>query len=81
MTNLDRDGGDANGGQLGEELNDRSLDGEVGVADLPRARRLGPEPDLSDHAGRRIEHGPAVRDAERLDPSEPHAVHHRDQPL
>jgi hypothetical protein len=81
VANFDRDGGNANDGHFGEQVNDRSLDGEVGVADLPQARRLGPEPDLSDDTGRRIEHGLAVRDTERLDPAEPDALHHRDQPL
>ena len=81
VTNLDGDGGDANDGQLGEKINHRALDSKVSVANPLRARRLGPEPDLSDHAGRRIEHGPAGRDTERLDPAEPDALHHREQPL
>lgn len=51
VTNLDGDVGDANGGQFGEKINNRSLDSKVSVSDLPRARRLGPEPDLSDDTG------------------------------
>jgi hypothetical protein len=78
VTNLDGDVGDANGGQFGEKINNRSLDSKVSVSDLPRARRLGPAPLLAGTQMRRIEHGPAGRDTERLDPAEPDAMHHCD---